>query len=176
MTFNADLTYTTMARADGTITVADQAASLPEPLLQAASRGLLPPAHAVRVDGDWEGWLDFFLDGVATIADEAVASARELFALVAADRARMLGHEGMSVVALRLFELLPRHPVVTVASVMKFVETTKPTAGRAIELLVAAGVLVETTGKKRDRSFVYQGYLDRLRVGTDLDAAPRTRT
>jgi Fic family protein len=112
--------------------------------------------NAVRIDGDWEGWLDFFLDGVATIADEAVASARDLFALVAADRARVLAHEGMSVVALRLFELLPRHPVVSVASVMKLVETTKPTAGRAIELLVAANVLVETTGKKRDRSFVYR--------------------
>ncbi len=122
----------------------------------------------VRIDGDWEGWLDFFLDGVATIADEAVASARELFALVAVDRTRVLAHEGMSVVALRLFELLPRHPVVTVASVMKLVETTKPTAGRAVDLLVAAGVLVETTGKKRDRSFVYRSYLDRLRVGTEL--------
>jgi Fic family protein len=125
----------------------------------------------VRIDGDWEGWLDFFLDGVAKIADEAVISARELFALVAADRALVLAHEGMSVVALRLFELLPRHPVVTVASVMKFVETTKPTAGRAIELLVAAGVLVETTGKKRDRSYVYRSYLDRLRVGTELGGA-----
>lgn len=131
---------------------------------------------AVRVDGDWEGWLDFFLDGVATIADEAVAAARELFALVAADHARVLAHQGMSVVALRLFELLPRHPVVTVASVMKLLGTTKPTAGRAIELLVAAGVLVETTGKKRDRSFVYRAYLDRLRVGTELDSALRTRT
>jgi Fic family protein len=36
--------------------------------------------NAVRIDGDWEGWLDFFLDGVATIADEAVTSARDLFA------------------------------------------------------------------------------------------------
>ena len=131
--------------------------------------------NAVRIDGDWEGWLDFVLDGVATIADEAVASARELFALVAADRARVLAHEGMSVVALRLFELMPRHPVVTVASVIRLVETTKPTAGRAIELLVAAGVLVETTGKRRDRSFVYRSYLDRLRVGTELDGVPRTR-
>lgn len=130
---------------------------------------------AVRGLGDWEGWLDFFLDGVATIADEAVASARELFALVAADRARVLAQEGMSVVALRLFELLPRHPIVTVASVMTFVETTKPTAGRAIELLVAAGVLVETTGKKRDRSFVYRAYLDRLRDGTELDDAQASR-
>lgn len=97
------------------------------------------------------GLLDFFLEGVATIAEEAVASARELLALVAADHARVLAHEGMSIVALRLFELLPRHPVVTVASVMKLAETTKPTAGRAIELLVTAGVLVETTGRKRDR-------------------------
>jgi Fic family protein len=77
----------------------------------------------------------------------------------------------MSVVALRLFEFLPRQPVATVASVMKLVATTKPTAGRAIELLVAAGVLVETTSKKRDRSVVYRGYLDRLRVGTELGGA-----
>jgi hypothetical protein len=116
----------------------------------------------LRVDGAVIG-------PVATIADEAVASARELFALVAADRAAVLGQAGTAVIALRLFELLPRHPVVTVATVMRLVETTNPTAGRAIEQLAAAGVLVETTGKKRDRSFVYQRYLDRLRVGTALD-------
>jgi death-on-curing family protein len=131
--------------------------------------------NAVRVDGDWEGWLDFFLDGVATIADEAVASARELFALVASDRTRVLAQEGMSIMALKLFELLPSHPVVTVASAMRLVNTTKPTAGRAIELLVAGGVLVETTGKKRDRSFVYQAYLDRLRTGTEIDEQGQRR-
>ena len=101
--------------------------------------------NAVRTDGDWEGWLDFFLDGVATIADEAVASARELFALVGADRTRVLAHDGS--VALRLFELLPRHPVVTVASVMKLVDTTKPTR-RERSSCCAAGLLVETTGRK----------------------------
>ena len=131
--------------------------------------------NAVRVEGDWEGWLDFFLDGVATIADEAVASARELFALVAADRARLLSQESTSVAGLRLFELLPRHPVVTVATVMRLVGTTRPTAGRAIESLAEAGILVETTGKRRDRSFVYRDYLDRLRVGTELEDRPAKR-
>jgi Fic family protein len=125
--------------------------------------------NAVRATGDWESWLDYFLEGVATIADEAVASARELFALIAADRTRVLAQTGASVVALRLFELLPRHPVVTVASVMKLLDTTKPTAGRAIDTLVTAGVLAETTGKKRDRSFSYNAYLERLRVGTELE-------
>ncbi len=91
-------------------------------------------------------------------------------------QAHILAQEGMTVVALRLFELLPSHPVVTVGSVMKLVETTKPTAGRAIDLLVSGGVLVETTGKKRDRSYVYGGYLDRLRVGTELERESRSRT
>ncbi|MEO5336313.1 MAG: Fic family protein [Magnetospirillum sp. WYHS-4] len=123
---------------------------------------------AVRTDGDWEGWLDFFLDGVATIADEAVTSARDLFTVVGADRARVLQSGTASVTAVRLFEALPRHPVVTVASAMKLVEASKPTATRAIEVLVDAGILTETTGRRRDRSFAYQGYLDRLRAGTEL--------
>lgn len=49
--------------------------------------------------------------------------------------------------------------------------TTKRTAGRAIEALEAAGVLVETTGKERDRVYAYQAYLDRLREGTGLGEA-----
>ena len=46
--------------------------------------------NAVRLEGDWEGWTDFFLDGVATVADEAVGCARDIFTLVSEDRARML--------------------------------------------------------------------------------------
>ena len=124
---------------------------------------------AVRVDGDWEGWLDFFLDGVATIADEAVATSRDLFALVAADRTRVLGQRGATLLAVQLFERLPGRPIVSVSWVVDALGTTKPTAGRAIDALVGAGVLVETTGMKRDRSYAYQGYLDRLRAGTELD-------
>jgi Fic family protein len=127
--------------------------------------------NLVRLEGDWEGWTDFFLDGVATIADEAVASARELFNLVSADRARLLGAESASVSALRLFEQLPRHPIVTVASAMKLIDASKPTATRAIEALAEVGVLVETTGKKRDRSFAYRAYMERLRAGTDLNSS-----
>ncbi|OHC94331.1 MAG: cell filamentation protein Fic [Sphingomonadales bacterium RIFCSPLOWO2_12_FULL_63_15] len=124
---------------------------------------------AVRTEGDWEGWTDFFLDAVATIADEAVTSARELFAVVTSDRARVLAQDTTSVSAARLFELLPNHPIITVATAMTLIETSKPTATRAVETLIAAGILVETTGKKRDRSFAYQTYVDRLRIGTELE-------
>ena len=125
--------------------------------------------NAVRVEGDWEEWTDFFLDGVATIADEAVVSARELFTLITTDRARVLAQDTTSVSALRLFELLPNHPIISVATAMRLINTSKPTATRAVETLVAAGILVETTGKKRDRSFAYQAYIDCLRTGTELE-------
>jgi len=124
--------------------------------------------NAVRVDGDWEPWLDFFLDGVATIADEAVATSRDLFTRVTADRQRVIHHTGVNLLAVQLFERLPSRPIVTAPWVVEALSTTKPTAGRAIEALEAAGVLVETTGKKRDRVYAYQAYLDRLRAGTEL--------
>jgi len=125
--------------------------------------------NRVRTDGDWEGWIAFFLEGVATIADEAVQSARELFALVSRDRARVLAAGKASVIASRLFEELPRHPVVTITGTVKLLDTTKPTATKAIALLEEVGVLSETTGRRRDRTFTYAKYLDRLRVGTELE-------
>lgn len=123
---------------------------------------------AVRTEGDWEGWLDFFLDGVATIAEEAITSAREIFSTINLDRARLLTRDPTSVTTLRLFEALPGHPIVTVASTMTLLGISKPTAIRAIETLVSAGVLTETTGKRRDRSFAYAAYVDLLRIGTEL--------
>ena len=122
---------------------------------------------AVRTDGDWEGWVAYFLDGVTTIADEAVDAARQLFSLVNQDRSQLLVTNGISVSTLRMFQLLPRHPIVTVASVMSRVAVTKPTAGKVVDQLVAARVLRETTGRQRDREFVYEEYLGVLRAGTE---------
>jgi Fic family protein len=124
--------------------------------------------NAVRIDGSWEEWLDFFLDGVATIADEAADTARDLFSLVAADRARLINRDGINLAAIQVFERLPRHPIISAAWVVQTIATSKPTAGRAIQALEDAGILVETSGRKRDRSYVYQAYLDRLRAGTEL--------
>jgi Fic family protein len=76
--------------------------------------------------------------------------------------------------AVRLFELLRRHPLVSTASAMKLLETSKPTAARAIDTLARAGVLIEITGKKRDRWYSCQAYLEHLRVGTDLDMQGRS--
>jgi Fic family protein len=125
---------------------------------------------AVRSAGAFEGWLRFFLEGVAVVADQAVATTRALFALVAADRAKVLAGRSTSVVAVRLFEFLPEHPIVSIGAAVELLATTKPTATKAVAALLDAGVLVETSGRRRDRSFSYAAYLDVLRAGTEIES------
>ena len=112
--------------------------------------------------------MNFFLEGVATIADEAVAAAREVCALISEDRQRLLAAPGASVMSIRLIEQLPMHPVVTIPAVVKLLKTTKPTAGKAVQVLENLGLLAETSGKQRDRSFAYAAYLEKLRAGTEI--------
>ena len=124
---------------------------------------------AVRTDGDWDGWIKFFLEAVATIANEATAAARDIFGIVERGRQRVLDAKSSTVMAVRLFEMLPRHPIVTIAKATSLLNTTKPTATKAVTALVDAKVLVETSGRKRDRTFCYNAYLDVLRAGTELN-------
>jgi hypothetical protein len=62
------------------------------------------------------------------VADEAVATTRSPFGLVATDRARVLDVPTTSVSAARLSELLPEHPTLTVARTVELLGATKPTA------------------------------------------------
>jgi len=122
---------------------------------------------AVRTDGDFEGWLKYFLEGVAVIADETVATTQKLFTQISADRTKVLSGRSTSVAGIRLFELLPAHPIITVAEAVKLLKTTKPTATKAVTGLVDAGVLLEITGRRRDRAFSYEAYLNLLRAETE---------
>jgi len=92
---------------------------------------------------------------------------------VTGDRSKVHAAPSASVMSARLFELLPEHPIVTIGCVVKLLETTKPTAAKAVAALVGSGVLVETTGRRRDRVFCYAAYLDHLRAGTELEAHTR---
>ena len=124
---------------------------------------------AIRTDGDWEGWLAYFLEGIAVVADESVTLIRSLFDVLTKDRSRYLHSGGATVVGARLFESLPQHPLVTVKSVVKICDTTKPTAAKAIGSLTDAGILEEVSGRSRDRAWAYRQYLDLLREGTELE-------
>jgi Fic family protein len=123
--------------------------------------------NGVRMDGDWEGWMRFFLDCVTEAADDAVACAKRLHAVTAADRTKVSAQLKTTVPAIRLFELVPSHPVVTLSLSIKLLGVSKPTAQKALAALQAAGVLREITGKRRDRVYAYHEYLQVLTPDTD---------
>jgi len=125
---------------------------------------------AVRTDGDWEGWLSYFLEGVAGVAEEAVVTARHLHAIVAQSRARLMAREDATVLSLRLIELLPQHPIVTVNRVARLLHCSRPAAAKALRVLEAAEVLHALDDRKKNRTIVFREYLDHLREGTELSS------
>jgi Fic family protein len=118
----------------------------------------------VRSNGDWEGWLTYFLECAAEAADDGVHVAQRLHGLLGVHRRRLIGRMGVTVPTLHLLELLPTQPIVTLASAMKLLKTSKPTANKAISALRSASVLHEITGKRRDRAWAFSDY---LRILTD---------
>jgi Fic family protein len=117
---------------------------------------------AVRSDGDWEGWTAFYLQCVREAAADGVTVAERLFNQLNNDRARLLAHAGVTVPAIRLLDRLPSSPVVTLSLALEMLKVSKPTASSAIQILQHAGILSETSGKRRDRVYAYQAYLDIL--------------
>ncbi len=114
---------------------------------------------AVRSDGDWEGWNAFFLECVREAADDAVDVAKRLHELLGRHRQKVLEHSSATVPTVRLLDKLPVHPIVTLQTVMELLDTTKPTASKAIHALQNTDILHETTGRQRDRIYAYQDYL-----------------
>ena len=121
----------------------------------------------VRQAGGWEAWMEFFLTGVAETGEQAADTARELMALFDADRLaiRDFGRSATSV--LRVHELLQRRPIVTIQAASKQLGLSLPTVGKALELMGAAGIVREMTGKRRHRVFAYSRYLSLLDQGTE---------
>lgn len=114
---------------------------------------------AVRTAGDWEGWIAFYLECVCEAADDGVSAAQRLFTLLTQHRQKLTRHAKATVPAIQLFEMLPAHPIITLNHAMDLLDTTKPTAAKAIDILRTAGILRETTGKRRDRVYAYHDYL-----------------
>jgi Fic family protein len=124
--------------------------------------------NQVRFESSWDRWNIFFLEGIIEVAENVVDTAKKLNQIVNEDRTTVLGDPKVSVNAIRLFETLPMNPIITQSKAVIELKTTKPPALKAISLLEEIGILVETTGKKRDRVYQYKSYLNVLSSGTEL--------
>ena len=122
---------------------------------------------AVREEGDWEAWLDFFLDGVAATAQSAVDTAHRLLALFRDDAARIQALGRAASNALRVFDTFRDRPLATLNALTARTGASYPTVARAVGALERLGILREITGRKRERVFAYARYLAILNEGTE---------
>lgn len=114
---------------------------------------------AIRTDGDWEGWLRFFLRGVFDVSQAATTTAREILALRDAHRETIMDRLKGSTMGMRMLDLLYEQPVVTVGFVAKRLDCSFMSANKLTDAFGGFGWLVETTGWKRNRRWSYEPYL-----------------
>jgi Fic family protein len=123
--------------------------------------------NRIRTSGDWEGWLQFFLQGVAEVAEQAAGTAEHILDL----RQQHLGkihqeYPRASGNALRLLDRLFDQPYVTAARASTHLGISTPTANTLMERLRKIGILKEVKQKTHGRLFAYEPYLALLREGT----------
>jgi Fic family protein len=117
--------------------------------------------QAVRDDGDWEGWLTFFLTGVTEVAIEAAEAARQILVLRETHRSLIADKLGRGAGSgHRVLERLYQKPIVSVEDVRGITGTTFQAANDVVERLVSAGILTEITGRARHRRFRYDAYVN----------------
>jgi len=121
----------------------------------------------VRTSGDWEAWLEFFLVGVQETSDQAAETAKSILKLFEADRLAIEGLGRPAGSALQVHQYVQTKPLISVAEAKTPMAISAPTIRKSIDHLVDLGILVEMTGKRRDRIFVYDKYVATLSQGTE---------
>jgi Fic family protein len=121
----------------------------------------------VRLKGDWEQWLQFFLEGVVTTAEQASSTAKRILDLFERDRRRIenIGRGAGS--ALQVHQIMRKKPIFSINHLSIQLELSRPTVSAAIKSLNTLGIVEELTGRQRDRIFVYRDYLNILNEGTE---------
>jgi len=122
----------------------------------------------VRLEGDWERWLRFFLDGVIETADQSVDTARKILTLFDEDRKKIESLGGSAGSALRVHHLLQKKVVTSIPAAAQSLKLTQPTIARALHDMLKAEIVDEITGRKRDRVFSYRKFMQLLSEGTEL--------
>jgi len=124
--------------------------------------------NAIRTEGDWEAWVQFFLEGVREMSENAVSTARRLADMVERDRSRIQQLGRVAGSALRVHQSLQTRPLSTLASLARETRLTMPTVTKAVKALEEAGIVTEITGRRRGRIYNYREYMDIMSEGTRL--------
>jgi len=110
----------------------------------------------------WTAWLDFFLQGVRDTANQAARTAGSIDKLFNADKEKIEHFGRGAASALLVYRYAQVSPLFSITNAAQEIKVSFPTASAAVDRMIEAGILRESSGKRRDRMFVYESYLDIL--------------
>ena len=114
----------------------------------------------VRAKNDLAQWIKFFLTGVIQTAENSVLTLKKIIDLKASiEKKHILLMGKRSKNGMELLHQLFRKPIVTAKDVQNLTGLSPKAANDLIQAFVEKGILVETTGYQRNRSFVFAEYL-----------------
>ena len=125
--------------------------------------------QSVRERGDWENWIEFFLQGVEEVATEATDAARHIMALFAADAGKIQKHIPPRLLGTvrRIHDHMQRYPLTSASKLRDETRMSYTTAQRGLQGLERLGLVEETSGRKRQQIFAYTDYLKILSQGAE---------
>ena len=121
----------------------------------------------LRDNGDWEEWLQFFLEGVTQTAERAASTARQLLDLFNEDASRIQQQGRSASSALRVHRALQERPVTSLREAGDRVGLASTATTTGMRVLESLGIASEITGRERDRRYGYQRYIEILSEGTE---------
>lgn len=124
--------------------------------------------NEVRLTGDWEVWLDFFVDAVIHTATQAVETAQQLTKLSAEDGQRINGLKRISGSAHLIHKAMLERPMASPNWIREQTRLSPATVNACLRELEQLGVVKEVTGRKRDRFYSYVKYIRIMNEGTEL--------
>jgi len=123
----------------------------------------------VRVKGEFEEWIKFFIKGVCEISEDAISSIQKIIELKKADieKIRSIPKGNISNLLL-IYDYLLRHPFLETEDIRRLSDLSKPTVNKLLETLIELEILELVEEKKRYKQYVYRKYVDILSEGTTL--------
>jgi Fic family protein len=118
--------------------------------------------NGTRGSEGWSKWLDFFLQGVRDTAKQAARMAVSIDRLFRKDKEKieLFGRGAAS--ALLIYRYAQANPLFSIKNAAREMKVSFPTTSSAVARMSKAGILRESSGKRRDRLFLYENYLDIL--------------
>ncbi len=122
---------------------------------------------AVREAGDWEGWLEFYLTGIADTSTQVVETSKAISDLIATDIARIGELKRAGITARKVHDRLSHKAILSAKQVAHALDVSPLTARTALKNLKELGIVKDVRGRGKERLYIYDALIEILDKGTE---------